>query len=64
MDNIAAVLCVMTVSESSRDCDNVFRKVVHQHDTFLAVDIQLINEAKPVNYQTRAEPPHKEKKTK
>jgi len=32
------------------------RKLVHQHDAFVTVDIQLINEAEPVNHQARAEP--------
>jgi len=41
--------------------DNVVWKLVHQHDAFVTVDIQLINEAKPVDHQTRAEPRHKSK---
>jgi len=36
--------------------DNVLRKPVQQHDAFITVNIEFINEAKPVYHQTRAEP--------
>jgi len=36
--------------------DNVLRKPIHQHDAFITVHVELINEAKPVDHQTGAKP--------
>ena len=36
--------------------DNVVRKAVHQHDSLVTVDIELVNKAEPVDHQPRAKP--------
>ena len=39
--------------------DDVLREVIHQQDALVSVHVQLVDEAEPVDHQTRPEPASK-----